>query len=90
LLSQVLVAFTVEFDKEFERRMIEAGYRGARLSLAVWANPIRFVAEGMISVRDLAAKAHVRQYQFKTSGAPRYCRIWEETCSASQSQAWVW
>jgi hypothetical protein len=43
LLSQVLVAFTVEFDNEFERRMGEAGYLGAQLSLVVWANLMRFV-----------------------------------------------
>ena len=36
LLSQVLVAFTVEFDNEFERKIGEAGYPGARLSLVVW------------------------------------------------------
>jgi hypothetical protein len=57
LLSQVLVAFTVEFDNEFERQMIEAGYPGARLSLVVWANLLRFVGEGGISVRELAAQA---------------------------------
>ncbi len=44
LLSQVLVAFTVEFDNEFKRRC-EAGYSGARLSLVVWANIMRFVGE---------------------------------------------
>ena len=43
LLSQVLVAFTVEFDNEFEQRMGEAGYPGTRLSLVVWANLMRFV-----------------------------------------------
>jgi hypothetical protein len=37
LLSQALVAFTVELDDEFERRMAESGHRGARLSL-VWSN----------------------------------------------------
>jgi DNA-binding MarR family transcriptional regulator len=57
LLSQVLVAFTIEFDNEFERRMGEAGYPGARLSLVVWANLMRFVAEGAVSVRGLAAQA---------------------------------
>jgi len=56
LLSQVLVAFTVEFDNEFERRMGEASYLGARLSLVVWANLMRFVGEG-VTVRDLAAHA---------------------------------
>ncbi len=57
LLSQVLVAFTVEFDNEFERRMGEAGYSGARLSLVVWTNLMRFVAHGAVPVRDLAAQA---------------------------------
>jgi len=41
----VLVAFTVEFDNEFERRMSESSHPGARLSLVVWTNLLRFVAE---------------------------------------------
>src|SRR5580692_8221487 len=57
LLSQVLVAFTVEFDNEFERRMVEAGYPGALLSLTAWANVMRFVGDSGITVRDLAARA---------------------------------
>jgi hypothetical protein len=65
LLSQVLVAFTVEFDNEFERRMGKAGYPGARLSLVVWANLMRFVGEGGLSVRDLAAQALAPDNQMK-------------------------
>ncbi|MGA2077785.1 MAG: hypothetical protein ABSH52_30215 [Terriglobia bacterium] len=65
LLSQVLVAFTVELDSEFERRMGEAGYSGARLWLVVWANLTRFVAEGAISVRNLAARALAPDKQIK-------------------------
>lgn len=38
LLSQVLVACTIELDNEFELRMSEAGAPGARLSLVVWSN----------------------------------------------------
>lgn len=57
LLSQVLVAFTVEFDNQFEQQMAKAGYPGARLSLVVWANLMRFLADGPITVRDLAACA---------------------------------
>jgi DNA-binding MarR family transcriptional regulator len=57
LLSQVLVAFTVEFDNEFERRMAEAGCPGALLSLVVWSNLIRFLATGDVAVRDLAVQA---------------------------------
>jgi DNA-binding MarR family transcriptional regulator len=58
LLSQLLVAFTVELDGEFERRMVDAGYHGA-LSLVVWANLMRFLGEGPVAVKDLAGKALV-------------------------------
>jgi hypothetical protein len=57
LLSQLLVAFTVELDNEFERRMGEAGYVGAQLSLVVWTNLMRFLAEGPVAVGKLAARA---------------------------------
>jgi hypothetical protein len=65
LLSQVLVAFTVEFDNEFERQMGEAGYPGARMSLVVWANLLRFVGAGAVSVRDLAAQSLEPDKQIK-------------------------
>ncbi|MGH9594369.1 MAG: hypothetical protein ACRD5L_14850, partial [Bryobacteraceae bacterium] len=55
LLSQVLVAFTIELDNEFERRMAESGVPGARLSLMVWCNLMRFVPERGVPVRDLTA-----------------------------------
>jgi DNA-binding MarR family transcriptional regulator len=46
LLSQVLIAFTVELDNEFERRFQDAG-GGARVtSLTMWANLLRFVGDG--------------------------------------------
>jgi hypothetical protein len=57
LLSQLLVAFTVELDNEFERRMGEAGYPGARLSWVVWTDLMRFLARGAVSVRDLPANS---------------------------------
>jgi DNA-binding MarR family transcriptional regulator len=66
LLSQVLVAFTVEFDNEFERRMGQAGYGGARLSLMAWSNLMRFLAKGGVSVRDLAGKALATPEQIKS------------------------
>jgi hypothetical protein len=55
LLSQVLVAFTIELDNEFERRMGESGYLSTGLSWSIWANLIRFVGAG-ISVRELGEK----------------------------------
>jgi DNA-binding MarR family transcriptional regulator len=64
-MSQALVAFTVEFDNEFERRMGESGNPGARLSLVVWSNLMRFLAEGGMSVRDLAARALAPQERIK-------------------------
>ena len=53
LLSQVVIAFTIELDNEFERRFREAG-AGARVtSLTIWSNLLRFVGGGL-TVRELA------------------------------------
>lgn len=57
LLSQVLVAFTIELNNEFERRMRDEGYAGAVLSLNVWSTLLRFVAEGGVSVQEIAERA---------------------------------
>ena len=57
LLSQILVAYTVELDGEFERRMLETQSRSARLSLVLWLNVLRFLADGPVSVRTLASRA---------------------------------
>jgi DNA-binding MarR family transcriptional regulator len=65
LLSQVLVAFTVELDDEFEIRMAKLGFAGGRLSLATWLNLLRFVEENPISVRDLVALSLLEQTQIK-------------------------
>jgi hypothetical protein len=47
LLSQALIAFTIELDNEFERRFAEAG-GGARVtSLTMWSNLLRFVRDGI-------------------------------------------
>ncbi len=55
-LSHALVAFTIEFDNEFERRFSEAG-GGARVaSLVMWSNFMRFVGEG-ITVGELPGAA---------------------------------
>jgi hypothetical protein len=65
LLSQALVAFTVEFDNEFERRMLRAGYPGALLSLVVWSNLMRFLTAGDLCVSELAARALATENQIK-------------------------
>jgi DNA-binding MarR family transcriptional regulator len=62
LLSQVLVAFTIEFDNEFEHRMphrtTNYGSAGSRndpwlVSLVMWSNCMRFVREQGVSVGEL-------------------------------------
>jgi hypothetical protein len=57
LLSQVLVAYTVEFDNEFERSMGEAGFPGAAISLTLWHGLMRFLTEGELTVKDLEERA---------------------------------
>ena len=69
LLSQILVAYTVELDSEFERRMLET-QAGARLSLVIWLNVLRFLADGPLSVRTLASRALADDEQGK---APLGC-----------------
>ena len=56
LLSQILVAYTVELDGAFERRMLETPSRCARLSLVLWLNVLRFLADGAVTVRTLASR----------------------------------
>jgi len=63
LLSQVLVAFTIEFDNEFERQSPHrttncssaAGSRSGPwlCSLVMWSNCMRFVGENGVSVGEL-------------------------------------
>jgi hypothetical protein len=66
LLSQILVAYTVELDSEFERRMLGT-QAAARLSLVIWLNVLRFLAEGPVSVRTLAARALAAEEQGKAA-----------------------
>jgi hypothetical protein len=65
LLSQTLVAFTVEFDNEFEHSMRKPGHPGALLSLVVWSNLMRFLTAGDLCVRELAARALATENQIK-------------------------
>jgi hypothetical protein len=57
LLSQILVAYTVELDGEFELRMLPTHTRGARLSLVIWLNLLQFLVHEPVSVRTLASRA---------------------------------
>lgn len=71
LLSQVLVAFTIEFDNEFEHQMPHrttrhgstAGTGGRRgpwlVSMVMWSNCMQYVPDEGISVRELARRARI-------------------------------
>ena len=77
LLSQALVALTIELDNEFERRFDEAG-GGARVtSLVMWSNLLRFVGDG-IAVGELPAavglqKSRVSRARRRGALAVRLC-----------------
>jgi hypothetical protein len=66
LLSQVLIALTIETDNEFEHRCphwstdhgwVGGGWGPWLTSYAMWANFLRFVSADGIVMRELAAKA---------------------------------
>jgi DNA-binding MarR family transcriptional regulator len=67
LLSQVLVAYTIEFDNEFERRMPHRTTRYGStpgsphapwlVSLAMWENCMRFVDNDGVTVQQLGKRA---------------------------------
>jgi hypothetical protein len=59
LLSQTLVAFTIEFDNEFEHRMPHrtaknpSGHGPWLVSMAMWFNCMQFVGEEGVGVKEL-------------------------------------
>jgi DNA-binding MarR family transcriptional regulator len=56
-LSQVLIAFTIELDNEFEHRFAEAGVgRRFGASVVMWSNFLRFVGDG-VAVGELVTAA---------------------------------
>ena len=64
LLSQVLVAFIIECDNEFERRMPHSTTSHGRtpgapwlVSMPMWSNCLRFVGEEPITVAELERRA---------------------------------
>ncbi len=56
LLSQALIAYTIELDNEFEHRFAQAGGRARVVSLVMWSNFLRFVGDG-ITVGELPGAA---------------------------------
>jgi hypothetical protein len=60
LLSQVLVACTIEFDSEFELRFAQAGGAARVVPLVMWSNFLRFVGDG-ITFGDLPAATRLQK-----------------------------
>jgi len=90
LLSRALVAFTIEFDNEFEHRFAQAG-GGARVaSLVMWSNFMRFVGDG-ITVGELPTVAGLpRARMLSTLGGMerwRYVVVGPEPAGTPQSDA---
>lgn len=56
LLSQILVAYTVEFDNEFERRLSTA-HPGTGISLTVYYTVMRFLNDPGVTVQQLARQS---------------------------------
>ena len=57
-LSHLLIAFTIELDNEFERRIAETGLgRPFGISMVMWSNFLRFVGDEGITVGELPAAA---------------------------------
>jgi DNA-binding MarR family transcriptional regulator len=62
LLSQALIAFTIEFDNEAERQFAESGLRRLYpVSLVMWSNYLRFIEPDGVPVRELREKAGVSE-----------------------------
>lgn len=83
MLSQALVAFTVEFDNEGEHRMAHrttrhgATEQGALwlTSQAMWANVMRYVPDGGITVGELRAQARTNGLKLRGLKGWRYITL---------------
>ena len=83
LLSHALLAFTIEFDNEFERRLVgpsgltfkewrKSPERIFLVSLVMWANYLRFVPGDGISVGELTEQARQSRIDSVLNGFKRW------------------
>jgi hypothetical protein len=55
-LSQLLIIFTIEYDNEFDDRLVEANVgRRLPISTVMWSNFMRFVGDGINGLETQAA-----------------------------------
>jgi DNA-binding MarR family transcriptional regulator len=71
LVSQILVAFTLEIDNAFEKMMKDTGYPGAGLSWSVWSQVMQFVGDG-ISLKELQERSASRDVHFMVGCLERW------------------
>jgi DNA-binding MarR family transcriptional regulator len=88
-LSRLLLAFTIELDNEFERRMAATlPKRPFRMSLVMWSNFLRFVGDG-IPVGELPAAAGLPKPRVLSTlgGMERWRYVWVVPPSARKPPA---
>jgi hypothetical protein len=85
LLSQVLVAYAIELDNEFERRFEAAGGGARVVSVVMWSNFLRFTGDG-IAVGELgdAAGLPERRMLSTLGGMERWRYVFVTSARARQ------
>ncbi len=85
LLSQALVAHTIELDNEFERRLAESGESARVTSVVMWSNFLRFVGDG-ITVGELTDSAGLPKARVLSNlgGMERWRYVFVAPASADQ------
>ena len=66
LLSQLLVAFTIEFDNEAERQIAASGFRPWLVSMVMWSDCLQFVTGDGVRAGDLPALARIGRKSMQT------------------------
>src|SRR5262245_8516559 len=86
LLSQVLVAQSIEIDNEFEQRLTDSGESARVTSVVMWSNFLRFVGDG-ISVGDLPAATglHKARVLSTLGGMERWRYVFVAPASADRA-----
>lgn len=81
-LSHVLVAYTIEFDNEFELRLSKTWARPFLTSIVAWGNVMRYVPEEGITVEELIRRSGLARGALTTflGGLERwnYLRVQED------------
>lgn len=66
LLSQIVVAFTIEFDNVFEHRLRETFARPFLTSLAMWSNVMRYLPAEGTTLQEMASQSRLPEREMKS------------------------